>query len=339
VRRPFLLTAVLLLCWSAAADAGPIRIGVVGDSLSDPYSRYPQFWGALGDKNWTEILQTARGGSVHFANYAMAGAESTDIHDFGQVQRLAADIKAGKVDYAVVMVGANDILDYVKAGMGKNPTAMLLALDANVKKALDTLQHAGNVKLVVSIIPDLSLTPSLQKLLGNVPGALAAVAGLIKTANLEIATEAAAHKAPVVDFFGLSHLATGPLQIGGVTVPAGKLFAPDGFHPSTVAQGLLANTILQTLQNAYGANISGLKLSDGDILTLAHIPHPIPSKASFFDISKFAGKGSRTGGGVVSNAVVSPAIGPATTPEPSALALGLCGVAGAVAWRRRSWRR
>jgi hypothetical protein len=48
---------------------------------------------------------------------------------------------------------------------------------------------------------------------------------------------------PVIDLNGLGRLAEGPF-FGGVQAP---FYTPDGFHPGTVGQGLLADTILEAL--------------------------------------------------------------------------------------------
>jgi hypothetical protein len=43
-------------------------------------------------------------------------------------------------------------------------------------------------------------------------------------------------------------VALAPLAVGGVPVP--DCYAPDGFHPATVSQGLLGNAVLEAFAMA-----------------------------------------------------------------------------------------
>ncbi|MBV8397132.1 MAG: hypothetical protein JOZ17_00110, partial [Acetobacteraceae bacterium] len=63
------------------------------------------------------------------------------------------------------------------------------------------------------------------------------------------------------------------------------LLAPDGFHPNTVAQGLLANTVLEAFQEGYGINVRPLRLTDQQILDEANIAHH-PGH-TYYDVKPF----------------------------------------------------
>ncbi len=314
-----LAAAVALTLPAAPASAGPIPVTVVGDSISDPYYHYQgavnpttglPYWGRAGDKNWAEQLQSNRGGGVTLYNYAQAGATTADLLANGAADKAALRVKNAGVHRGVVIAGANDVLAYLNGQLGSDPAAFVAGVAGNLHTILSKIQAAGPVALVVGNIPDLSVTPSMQALLGGVPGALQQVAGLVQAANQQIAKVAAAHGAALVDLYGLSQITTGPVAIGGTTVSPSHLFAPDGFHPGSVLQGLVANSIL----GAFGGDLAGLRLSDQEILTTAKVPFP-DGPATQFDVSSFIHQ----------------------TPEPATLVL--ISLAGAVAGAQRIRRR
>ena len=87
----------------------------------------------------------------------------------------------------------------------------------------------------------------------------------------------------MIDLFGLGHLAVNPPILGGVQIS--NFYGPDGFHPETAPQGILANTVLEALDVAYDVNIHQLRLSDQEILTVAGIPHA-PGR-TYFDVRPY----------------------------------------------------
>jgi phospholipase/lecithinase/hemolysin len=318
--RPLALAAALAAVALSAAPvcAGPIPVGIVGDSLSDPYARYQgavnpstglPYWGRGHDHNWVEQLQALHGPALTLYNYAQAGATTADLLANGSVTKAALRVKYFQTRREVVMAGSNDVIAYLGGKLGSDPAAFVAGVAGNLNTILSKIAAAGPVKLVVGNVPDLTVTPSMQALLGSVSGALQSAAALVQALNKQIAAVAAAHGAAVVDLFALSHLATGPLSLGGVTVDPGKYFASDGFHPGTVFQGLVANSLL----GAFGGGLGTLRLSDQEILGQAGIPHP-DGAATFFDVSAFV----------------------QATPEPSTLVL--LAVGGVLGCRYRRCR-
>jgi hypothetical protein len=112
--------------------------------------------------------------------------------------------------------------------------------------------------------------------------------------NNKILAAAALRGIPVVDLFGIvktifaedRHLVVGGVNIDLTTRSNDphSFFLPDGIHPGTVAQGLLANAFLHAINLAYGA---GLRLrSDQEILQGAGIT-PLPGPITFYDVSRF----------------------------------------------------
>ncbi len=323
LRRHF-LTLVLLLLPLGPVCGGELRISTLGDSLTDPYAKYTgsldpttglPFRGYAGDKNWVEQFQALRGGSVTIYNQAVSGAASYDLSP--QVAATASLVSQGKVDYASIIIGSNDILNYIGTSLGANPAPFITNLSSNILNTVTALKAAGNVGLVLANLPDPNVTPSFQYAFAGAPAAAALITGMVQAANQAIAQIAAANHIPLIDLYGLSQLTRNPLTIGGVTLSPLELFTPDLFHPGTVMQGLLANTFLEALQRGYGADFSSLRLSDQEILDLAHVDHG--AGATYFDVSNFV--------------VANPA------PEPATLTL--CGIGSAVGllvWYRRQRR-
>jgi lysophospholipase L1-like esterase len=318
-----LSSAVLFLALLAGpARAEMLHLGTLGDSLTDPYANYtgslnPQtglpFWGSGGDKNWVEQFQALRSGQISIFNQAHAGATSADLLAQGQHTAVAAQIQAGNVQHAALIVGANDVLAY----LGGNP-APLNNLGANLRTALDALKAAGQVSVVLGNVPNLAVTPVLQGL--YTPAQLAGVTAAVQAANTQIAAVAHERGLPVVDLYALSGVAQGPLTFGGTTLSPLQLFTPDLFHPSTILQGLLADSYLAAEHLAYGTDVAGLRLSDQDILTLAHVSHQ--AGATFFDVSPFVQFETA-----------------AAAPEPSGLVLaGTAVVCSLGYWGRRRQR-
>jgi hypothetical protein len=87
----------------------------------------------------------------------------------------------------------------------------------------------------------------------------------------------------VIDLAGLGRLAEAPLAVGGVQVP--DFYAPDGFHPGTVAQGLLGDAVLEAFPGAYDPRIARFRLTDQQLLDEAGIAHG-PGH-SYFDVSPY----------------------------------------------------
>ena len=93
----------------------------------------------------------------------------------------------------------------------------------------------------------------------------------------------------VIDLAGLGRLAEAPLVVGGVQVP--NFYAPDGFHPATVPQGLLGNAVLEAFAAAYDPRIARFRLTDQQLLDEAGIAHG-PGH-SYFDVCPYVLVSSR----------------------------------------------
>src|SRR5262249_17756848 len=157
--------------------------------------------------------------------------------------------------------------------------------------AVSELPAAGPVQLVVGNVPAVPIPPPFQ-LQVSVFGPAAAqaltqeISGAITAANQQIEAFAASEGIPVVDLNALGRLAEGPFVVGGVDViQTGKVYAPDFFHPGTVGQGILGNTILEAFATAYFPGFTRFQLTDQQILDDAGIAHG-PGR-TYFDVTPF----------------------------------------------------
>src|SRR5262249_44090630 len=151
------------------------------------------------------------------------GATSADLLAQGQHTAVAAQIQAGNVRHAVLIVGANDVLAYLGGDPGP-----VNNLGANLRTALDALKAAGNVSVVLGNIPNLATTPVLQALYA--PAQLAGITAVVQAANAQVVAVAHERGLPVVDLYALGGLTQGPLTLGGTTLSPLQLFSPDLFH-------------------------------------------------------------------------------------------------------------
>src|SRR5207237_5093823 len=97
--------------------------------------------------------------------------------------------------YAILIVGANDVssfVDQLTHGGNPSPGALVAGLVGNVNAALNVVQGAGKVGVVLGTVPDISKTPRFQAALQLIPdpaqrAALAqAVTGLTQAVNAQL---------------------------------------------------------------------------------------------------------------------------------------------------------
>jgi lysophospholipase L1-like esterase len=253
----------------------------MGDSLTAPYTGQP--WGAAGDQSWAQQLSAQGYKHLQIDNVAVAGATSASLLAQGQDTAAAALAAEGAAHYAVLIVGANDVEAHLGDFLQGDPTPFVQGVVANVETALTTVAAAGDVRLAVGTVPDVTLTPSFQQLIPPGSPLQQEIAGAIAAANVQIEGFAAAQGMPVIDLAGLGRLAEAPLVVGGVPVP--DFYAPDGFHPATVAQGLLGNAVLGAFAAAYDPRIARFRLTDQQLLDEAGTPHG-PGH-SYFNVSPY----------------------------------------------------
>jgi len=275
-------------------SATPLRLAVLGDSLSAPYpapgpTNPPPNYGSAGDQSWVQQLQSLDSTRIVITDEAFPGATSNSLFQSeaghaAQVPAVVNLVAHHAVDAAVLLIGANDVAQDLPL-LATNPASFVstfvTTVVTNVETAVQTMAAAGHVRLVVGNVPDVTVTPGFQAV---VPAAaIPVVEEAITLANQQIDAFAATHMLPVVDMYGLTHILNQSLAYGGTTVT--NLYSPDFFHPNSVGQGILADTVLDALHEGYDLNVRRLRLSDQQVLSEAHVAHP--RGHTFFDVNPF----------------------------------------------------
>jgi lysophospholipase L1-like esterase len=317
-------------------------VGVIGDSLSDEYAEQDY---AYSD-NWVEQLAAHRGvdfgpygawgeprRNFHEYNWARYGSTSGEMIADGQHTGLAAQIVPESIEYAVLMIGANDQLFdgnnayaniYTGAWSPAQINTWAIGVAANINTALSTVLATG-VKLVLVNAPDYGVTPWIQSQAPSAAGRQAVADAIANQLNPQIEALAQSYQLPYVDLQGALASIFGPhnalnakLAIGNVniqlmqsdtagnTVPTAA-FVHDTIHPHTTLQGVLANLVLVGLNTGYGANLA--LFSEEEILAHAGIAYG-GSDTLAGQIGPYSG--------YVTNYV----------PEPSTLVLAACAALG-----------
>jgi phospholipase/lecithinase/hemolysin len=289
----------------------PVTIGAVGDSLTDEYISYRPDRSQA--RNWVELLSStnlanfgkfsraSRGEPRNegFAfNWARGDATSSDLVA-NQLAGLAGQVRRGQVRYASVIIGDNDFRQFLQEAPPRilDQSFLITQLaqvearaEANFDTTVQTLLTANpRVRLVVGTIPDLTQSPAIRQ--------QAAPFGPLGQALLNLTSQAIAqynaHVREVADGsprIALADLAAqtsrlesspGMVPFGGQTIdlttPGNNyhhFFLADNYHPGTVGQGLIANTIVDAINTEFQAGIR--PLSPRQIIHRAQNVHRFP---------------------------------------------------------------
>jgi lysophospholipase L1-like esterase len=256
-------------------------VAALGDSLSALSHSY-------NTPNWVQELTALRPGQVSVVDLAKSGATSADLLAQRQPENAVALYQQGRIQGATLEVGANDAKDAALAVAHGQPAqatwqGFIRNTTDNVERAADTLLAGGLSRVVLCDVPDISVTPAVRAELTD-PAQLAALSSAIHAVNDNLKAFGAARHLHGVDLEAMAGLAGRPLALGGVTV--NNLLASDGFHAGPVLSGLIANAIIDAFHVGYGVSVTGLALSDQEILSVAGVPHD-PTLHTFFDVSPY----------------------------------------------------
>ncbi|MBI2823215.1 MAG: hypothetical protein HYX69_00835 [Planctomycetia bacterium] len=284
------LTALFL-----AQTAPAFELGVLGDSLSDEYAEAS--YGAYA-KNWVQQLAIYGGVNVgptaaaagqpggtwgeprrtgYEYNWARAGDTSATLLSHGQHTSLAGQVPTKGIDYAVLLIGANDFnptssTAYANIYNGVWSQAQIdsyvSGVANNVATALNTVLPTG-VKTVLVSSPDYDVLPNVRAATNATQRERVTTA--IRQLNVQLTGLAKADSIPYVDLFGAAEKIFGDnfnqntiFKIGNVDIqllqsdtstgtnPTAAV-VHDGVHPNTTLQGLLSNMFMTGLNVGYAA--------------------------------------------------------------------------------------
>jgi len=348
------LAIAALLCIASPSSAGVLDgdgIATYGDSMTMQYS----FWVPGGQLygldvysdgtqlNWVDHLVMSgynfgpqaflESFAINRYSLAIAAAHTEDLHYM--YENFGPEITPGEAKLTVMNIGANDIGDIYgmvynrAAAPGYNALAdvdvqnFLSNEMANITEAVDyTLAFDPSMHMIMTTLPDLAITTSYLNRYTN-PAQRDAVTPVVQEFNNRILALAASHGFPVVDLYNLAKIASAPPELAGVQILTGPgttgdhVFLSDGFHPGTVLQGLLANTVLMANQLGYGD--AAAFVSDQTIITRAGLT-PVGPGPTYFDVTPYV---------ILTN-----------VPEPSTMVLaGMAGACLLVAARKRHGRK
>jgi lysophospholipase L1-like esterase len=283
---------------------------------------------------------TGNGNYYNSNDVALGGAVSSDLP--GQVSALQPALASNAVKLTVLGIGGNNFTVGVGGEYGTiyssaasasyNPLTdpavqtFVNNLVGDITSAVNaTLAINPNEHMILMTVPDLGFTPSYRSSY-PVASRRADVTSVVNEVNQRILSLAAQHHMPVVDLNALGQLSLTPPKLAGIQMLTGsgsgvnsgnRMYLSDGFHPGTVANGLLANAILTADQIGYGDTVN--LISDQTIVTRAGL-RPTVAGPTYYDVSHY----------VIYNPV----------PEPSTIVLAAAGAVGvAVAGMRRQRRR
>jgi len=304
----------LLATLSSAVTAAPIKMAVMGDSIS-----------AGSNGNWIGHLNKSYPGAITFLNSAKGGA-TTDTVISGQLNTVVGQATKGQIDHSTLIIGGNNpgsqtTLTNILLG---NSTPFIQNYFDDVKLIIDSVKTAGpGVRQVFANMPDVTVTPKVYATAlaladdyglteEDVPLLLEIVSTAIGQANALANAYALSQNVPVIDLYTASQtvLDGDSFLLGGHTYTTA--FAADDFHPAGWVQGLLANMVTTAYNLNWGETLP--QLSDQQIVAnTGFTPSGAPS---YFNIRPF---------------ILLP------VPEPSTWAIVLSGatIGVAQAWRVR----
>ncbi|MFO0909341.1 MAG: SGNH/GDSL hydrolase family protein [Isosphaeraceae bacterium] len=273
-------------------------VATLGDSYTDEYNTYPggrsqarswvQFLAVNRGIQFGSYSQVSRGESRYQGyglNYARSNATTDDLLAY-QLPQLVRKMSHGGIDNVVILAGGNDYLLPLKSlQQGKlTPTEFVNLLPQitaraalNVETAVSTILLTNpNAHVVVSTI-DVAGLPLVQgavRLNPSLGPLVQALGSAVSQFNAAIVNLTSSY-APNVGLLDLaasaqqvqSQIAAGQteLEIGGATIRLTTVgddfhnfFQADGVHPGLVAQGLLANQVIEVFNTQFGTALTPL---------------------------------------------------------------------------------
>ena len=312
--RVALLFVVLICCWAGVTNgqSSPIvGLGIMGDSFADeyrgtdnrangPYASVTFNWNeqlvryrGINQGAWGDRSEPRRTGYEY--NWSRSGATTDTLVNGGQATGLAQQVRDGKVSHVWMQIGINDFakdnfIFLIYYGLVPEATlnAKIEKMLDNINTAVETVQDAGSVKMVIVSVLDPTIAPQSASVISNEAGRKR-ISDAIAKLNQGIEEIATTHDIYFVDYnqvaMRLNALADENLvmNIGGALIDSNTpgnephhLQLEDG-HAGTVLSGLLANMIfIEPFNAAYNTNIP--LFTEDEIIKTAGLTPTVPTR-------------------------------------------------------------
>lgn len=267
---------------AASSHAQTIRLGVIGDSLSDEYAEESYDYAF----NWLEQLVLFRGIDAgptaigagqpggtwgeprrtgHRLNWSRYGADSAAMISQGQHLGLAGGASEASLTHAVLMIGANDFrpiplpgFAYFNIYWGLWSSAQrqnyVNTIAGRIALALDTLLET-ETRVILATVPDYGVTPIARAFFTN-PQRRQNVTAVIASLNGTLAALAESREIVLVEvaalstaIFGTNFDINASVPIGGVPILLDASDTAGNTNPAAgfVDDGIHPHTTLQGL--------------------------------------------------------------------------------------------
>jgi hypothetical protein len=194
----------------------------------------------------------------------------------GQHIGVAEQIKSGEVNTAIIYIGANDYAPFITEDgynalyEGTLTDAQIIEkrnnIVADIKTAVDVLQNAGEVKIIIVAIPHWSNNFGIS-LIFPIPERRKHVVEAVTDTNNEIKKMAVEYGIPVIDpnefYTKITAENNGSVKIGNIRLERllinndpKNMFLDDGIHTGTALNALFANEVIDSLNRSLGTNLS-----------------------------------------------------------------------------------
>lgn len=296
-----------LLCFATGAYAAPLRLLVIGDSLSEEYRFEAPFSAPdsnplqANTRNWVEILAARRPSFFSLGGYQASLGSYADLRNAGYeynysipgykasawvellnnpglnlpriLTRLELNGDLGSVNAVLIVAGANDLRLGDTDAQHNVIRTNLVSIHSYVRA-----NAPAGIPIIVGTVADIGATP-LEKI--SDPTTAAASRQRVATLNANIISDLGAR--PNTFIARIDRITDRiydqvPFHINGTEFtyaphpenPPRHLFCKDGFHPSTVCQALIANEILKGINHFAATPIPLLTNREilGDVLSL-----------------------------------------------------------------------
>jgi len=333
-----------------------LNAGVMGDSVSDEYrapedNRAPGY--AATTHNWLEQLVKYR--NVSFGawknwggfrrtgyefNYSRSGATTQSGLDAGAHVALGEQVSTGKVQVVYYQLGSNDfawynsIADDIYSGRlsGTQLDGYITRVVGNVRTALVEINKSQKAKVLVSLVPDTTITPAARQ---RFPDAvkLKRVSDAVKKANLGIQSEVSQRGYAIFNTEQIANNLISKVDSQGNLVVAGEKISfvtagdephhvqlGDKIHAGAVYSSVYANEWIAVVNTLVDVRIQ--PFTENDMLIQSGIKQPTtaPTSTATTTATARATASPTTSTSPTNSPTTRPTNSPSSSPRPTASA-------------------